>query len=297
VTGHERRGRSGATIRVAAGAGAVAVVLIIGLVAAATADSGGPHRSASRTFVPSSARGPDGGRTSSATLHHTTGLTTGTAARDAVDPPVTSTTTSVAAVAPTGTLPATSAPLPLPPAAPAVFPAASAAPGRAVANAPTSTGGNGVASALLAALDKQLRRPRGFPVTSVNIALLDHWFAAEGGLWANNPLNTSLGSAAYPHQFTAGGQDTGIPIYPNLGTGITMTASTLAGNPSYQPILRSLQSGHASCIAFANAVIRSPWASSHYYYDPVGFCTGLIAPPVRGHAHHRRGRARKVPRL
>ena len=150
-----------------------------------------------------------------------------------------------------------------------------------------------MASALLVAVNKQLQRPKGIPATSVNVALLDHWFAAEGGLWANNPLNTSLDSAAYPHEFTTGGQDTGIPIYPSLGTGISMTASTLTGNPAYEPILRSLQSGHASCIAFANAVIRSPWASSHYYYDPVGFCTGQIAPVVRGHPHHHRVRTHR----
>ena len=293
MTGSERRGSGGATARVVV-AGLAGVALTVGLVAAATAESGGPHPSSSPRAGATSVMGRDGGPTTSVGHHQTRGLRTGTSAVASAG----STTSTVAPVDATVTSPSTSAAVPLPATAPAAVPAApvSAPSGHAVAAAPSSARSSGVASALLVAIDKQLQRPKGIPPTSVNVALLDRWFAAEGGLWANNPLNTSLGSGAFPHEFTTDGQDTGIPVYPSLGTGITMTAMTLTGNPAYQPILRSLQTGHASCIAFANAVIRSPWASSHYHYDPVGFCTGAITPAVRGHSHHRHGRGRHARR-
>lgn len=102
------------------------------------------------------------------------------------------------------------------------------------------------------------------PATADNLSLLERWMANEGGLWADNPLNTSLHSGEYPHQITTGGQDTGIPIFPNMATGIAATATTLLSYPS---ILRVLRSGRASCVTFAKAVIRSPWASSHYPHD------------------------------
>jgi len=157
-----------------------------------------------------------------------------------------------------------------------------------VAPVPAATGSTTVAAALIAAVDRQ--SGRRIPATADNISLLQRWIANEGGMWADNPLNTSLHASAYPHQFTSSGQDSGIPIFPSMGVGVTATATTLVSNPSYARILGTLGSGTASCLAFARAVIRSPWASSHYGRDPSGFCSGHIAPARRGRAPHPRRR-------
>jgi hypothetical protein len=146
-----------------------------------------------------------------------------------------------------------------------------------------------VAWQLIAAINARSGSQGAIPETADNLGLLGRWMANEGGLWADNPLNTSLDSASYPHQFTAGGQDTGIPIFPDLAAGLAATATTLLSNPSYARILRVLRSGSASCIAFARVVIQSPWASGHYDHDPAGFCSGMIVPAGRGHQHHRGG--------
>jgi hypothetical protein len=118
------------------------------------------------------------------------------------------------------------------------------------------------------------------PATPANEALIEIWMVHEGGLWANNPLNTSLDAAAYPHQITSSGEDTGIPIYPDLSVGIAKTAATLLGNPAYQGILAALASGSGSCIAFGSAVVESPWAASHYGYDPGSFCPSGTQPQL-----------------
>ena len=143
-----------------------------------------------------------------------------------------------------------------------------------------------VAVSLLSAIGLESNGKNRIPVTANNISLLTRWMANEGGLWANNPLNTSHGSAAYPHQVTASGRDTGIPIFPTLASGVAATAATLLSNPSYARIVRLLGSGKASCVSFARAVIRSPWASGHYGHDPAGFCSGQIAPVRRSHRRH-----------
>jgi hypothetical protein len=141
---------------------------------------------------------------------------------------------------------------------------------------------------LMAAINRQAGRQSAIPRTAENVSLLERWMANEGGLWADNPLNTSLDSAAYPHQFTTSGQDTGIPIFPSLASGLTATASTLLSNASYARILRILRSGRAPCLRFAKAVIQSPWASGHYHHDPAGFCSGRIVPVRRVQHHHAR---------
>jgi hypothetical protein len=150
------------------------------------------------------------------------------------------------------------------------------------------------ATELIGAINQQSNGTFAIPVTAENVSLLDRWMANEGGLWANNPLNTSLESAAYPHQFTTSGQDTGIPIFPDLRSGIAAAATSLESNRSYLPILRVLQSGSASCVSFARSVIRSPWASGHYGHDPAGFCSGRIVP---ARLHHRRSHVAKVSRV
>jgi hypothetical protein len=136
----------------------------------------------------------------------------------------------------------------------------------------TISGSGAVALSLIRALDQLLGRPRAVPETVDNVSLLGHWMAAEGGLWANNPLNTSLDAGALPHQFTPSGQDTGIPIFPTMSAGIAATAATLVSNPSYARIVHLLATGRASCPAFARAVIRSPWASGHYGHHIESIC-------------------------
>ena len=143
---------------------------------------------------------------------------------------------------------------------------------------------------LIGVLDQRL--PAGFhvPPTPDNVALLARWMANEGGLWADNPLNTSLDASGYPHQYTTWGQDSGIPIFPSLPAGLAATATTLLSNPSYARILGVLQSGHGACSNFARAVILSPWASSHYGFDATRFCSGGIVPPHRSRGHGPRHR-------
>jgi hypothetical protein len=109
------------------------------------------------------------------------------------------------------------------------------------------------------------------PADTDNIGLFAAWMENEGGLWANNPLNTSLDASRYAHQFN-GDDDTGIPIYPTISIGIVETAKTLLDFPAYSHILAVLSTGHASCTTFGTAVEDSPWASSHYGYDPSRFC-------------------------
>jgi len=129
-----------------------------------------------------------------------------------------------------------------------------------------------VAADLLVAVDTQSHGSYTIGATTANISLMVAWMNNEGGLWADNPLNTSLDSANYPHQFTTAGQDTGIPIFPTIQTGIDATATTLLSNNAYTPILTVLNGGTGSCVAFARAVIQSPWAASHYGSDTSRFC-------------------------
>lgn len=142
-----------------------------------------------------------------------------------------------------------------------------------------------IASSIISEIDELSHGRYKVPETPDNITLLERWMANEGGLWADNPLNTSLNAASYPHQFN-GSQDTGIPIYPSIATGVGATAQTLLQNPAYSEILSALSSGDVACQTFAAAVIRSPWASSHYGYDPARFCGGSVTslkpPGTRG---------------
>lgn len=141
-----------------------------------------------------------------------------------------------------------------------------------------------IAAEIIAAIDQQSGGRLHIPQSADNLLLLGTWMANEGGLWANNPLNTTLDAGRYPHQFSAGGVDSGSPIYPTMHDGIVATAKTLLDNPAYGHILRVLSSGSASCLSFADAVIRSPWAASHYGYDPAGFC-GASPASALGHGH------------
>jgi len=201
------------------------------------------------------------------------------------------------ASAPPATTPASSVPdtvLPTPPKVASVAPAPSLPKSTERVSASTGAirepaGAAQVAAALIVAVDRQSIGRASIPVTRDNVTLLERWMANEGGLWADNPLNTSLGAQGHAHQVTTGGQDTGIPIFPTMSAGIEATATTLVSNPSYAHILAVLGRGTASCLAFATAVIRSPWASGHYYHDPSGFCSGQVTSR-RGSGHRRHAR-------
>jgi hypothetical protein len=224
------------------------------------------------------------------------------------DPPSTAPTTvaqpttpavapAAAAPAPVSSVPSTVATEPTtvaasPPASP-VFAAAlpRAAPSRpgAVAPPPGTPALAQAAMALIRAIDGQSGGGRPVRATADNVTLLERWMANEGGLWANNPLNTSLDAGDYPHEFTASGQDTGQAIFPTMALGIAATATTLLSNPAYGQIVDLLRTGRASCLSFARAVIRSPWASSHYEYNTARFCGGVPAP-ARPHSPRHRAR-------
>ena len=196
-------------------------------------------------------------------------------------------TTSPAPV--TTLMPTNPPPVTIPPPRPS--PPAGAASPPPVSSAPAPTGepaGSApVASALIVAVNVQSGGTQSVPVTPTNVSLLQRWMANEGGLWADNPLNTSLGAGNHPHQFTSGGQDSGIPIFSSLSSGVAATATTLLSNPRYAHILRVLAKGTASCTAFATAVIRSPWASGHYGHSASRFCSGTVTPRHRtGPRHH-----------
>jgi hypothetical protein len=145
-----------------------------------------------------------------------------------------------------------------------------------------AAGGNGyvsdptteahVAADLVVAIDSLSEGRYSIVATADNVSLLETWMDNEGGLWADNPLNTSLDADRYPHQVTSSGQNTGIPVFPNIKVGIDATAQTLLSGHAYVDILWVLSEGSASCDSFARAVMASPWAASHYGGNPAHFC-------------------------
>ena len=248
-----------------------------------------------------STHAPSSGSATSGTVradHGVPGQTPGFVATGTSAPSSTATTTTTVAATNTTTTTAAAATTTM--AVPPTSPLASTAPGAtpalpaSVPPAPVAiadpTGSASVAAALIVAVNRQAVGRKAIPVTADNVSLLQRWIANEGGLWADNPLNTSHGAGGNPHQFTANGQDTGIPIFSSMSVGIEATAATLLSNPRYARILRALSRGTASCLAFANAVIKSPWASGHYGHDPSRFCSGLTAPR-RGPGPRHHGRA------
>jgi hypothetical protein len=129
-----------------------------------------------------------------------------------------------------------------------------------------------VSTDLIAAIDSRSDGRYSIVATADNVSLLETWMDNEGGLWADNPLNTSLDADRYPHQVTSSGQNTGIPVFPDIKVGIDATAQTLLSDHAYVEILWVLSEGTASCESFARAVMASPWAASHYGGNPAHFC-------------------------
>lgn len=73
------------------------------------------------------------------------------------------------------------------------------------------------------------------PLTTSLVSIFDEWQRAEGGIAANNPLNTTRpmrGSTRY--------NDAGVQDYPNAATGAAATAMTLL-NGRYPAIVEAMR--------------------------------------------------------
>src|SRR5271170_4757674 len=96
----------------------------------------------------------------------------------------------------------------------------------------------------------------GAPPTPNNVSNILAWMSAEepAGNWydRNNPLNASLGTSA----------SDGTGSYPSLTVAAQQTAAMLA-QANMSGILAALKA-NADPATFSAAVVRSPWASSHY---------------------------------
>jgi hypothetical protein len=96
----------------------------------------------------------------------------------------------------------------------------------------------------------------GLPVTDNNAANLLRWIKTEkpsNQFWyqGNNPLNLNTQR-----------QPDGYDRYPSIGEGAQRTAAFLA-MPNYKNV-RAVLANNGSPVDFSAAVIRSPWAESHY---------------------------------
>lgn len=107
----------------------------------------------------------------------------------------------------------------------------------------------------------------GAPTTQQNIDNMLVWMQNEEppSNWSdrNNPLNASLGTSAVD----------GTGSYPNLNTSAYYTAKMIFGQSNMISIANALATGTTDQGTFGEAVIQSPWASSHYGYN-VGRFTG-----------------------
>ena len=125
----------------------------------------------------------------------------------------------------------------------------------------------------------------GLPVTDNNAANLLRWIKTEkpsNQFWyqGNNPLNLNTQR-----------QPDGYDRYPSIGEGAQRTAAFLA-MPNYKNV-RAVLANNGSPVDFSAAVIRSPWAESHYGVASAGapsqyivpgrgldYLAGIPAPPV-----------------
>lgn len=108
----------------------------------------------------------------------------------------------------------------------------------------------------------------GAPVTQSNINLMLTWMENENypANWAprNNPLNASLGTDSTD----------GTGGYQSLNESAYYTARMIFGQSNMSGIAAALGSGTATPAQFGQAVISSPWASSHYGYNLARFTHG-----------------------
>jgi hypothetical protein len=105
----------------------------------------------------------------------------------------------------------------------------------------------------------------GAQTTQNNVDNIRAWMSNENPTsnWnnRNNPLNASLGTSAAD----------GTASYSSLDVAATYTAKMI--NQSNMSAIKAALMANANRTDFANAVISSPWASSHYDHN-VGRFTG-----------------------
>ncbi len=121
--------------------------------------------------------------------------------------------------------------------------------------------------------DANLEAPSApaIPVDANTVNDILHWMPAEepANNWydRNNPLNASLGTSA----------SDGTGSYPNLATGADETAKMIdQGNMA--GIRNALASDAPVGTGFSQAVVASPWASSHYGGDPLHIAETVSSP-------------------
>lgn len=95
----------------------------------------------------------------------------------------------------------------------------------------------------------------GAPASPQNLAFLNAWARAEGGVATNNPFNTTLSTP----QATGSINSVGVRNYATPQAGIQATIDTLK-NGNYGGILAALQKG-TSAMDAAQAVANSPWGT------------------------------------
>ena len=100
----------------------------------------------------------------------------------------------------------------------------------------------------------------GMPRTACNDNAVLAWVVAEGGGFGNqaenNPLNLNPGAGAGWPGYNA----IGAWAFPDAGTGLRYTISTVRNYPGIQAALRAGNNAQAVC----DAIMASPWAASHY---------------------------------
>lgn len=99
------------------------------------------------------------------------------------------------------------------------------------------------------------------PVTAENLAAINAWQRGEGGIYENNPFNTTLKSG---HQ-VGGTNSAGVRGYDSPQAGIDATVRTLT-NGFYPNILSAFRKGD-SAKAVLEAVADSPWGSGRVPLD------------------------------
>lgn len=110
------------------------------------------------------------------------------------------------------------------------------------------------------------------PQTSCNVNAVLAWERAEGGGFGNqaayNPLNVNPGpGAGWP-----GHNAIGAWAFPDAATGLRYTVATL--NSGYYGGIRAALHAGNDAQAVCDAIMRSPWAESHYRGTLAASCSG-----------------------
>lgn len=100
------------------------------------------------------------------------------------------------------------------------------------------------------------------PVTTCNLSAVIEWETREGGGFGNQAQNNPLNVNPGPGTPWPGYPATGAWAFPAARTGLAYTVQTIR-NGNYPGILAALAAGN-SAQAVCDAIMASPWASSHY---------------------------------